>query len=205
MIYRKILIWFTNTKIYSDLLLKIIPYIRISSYYTPFRGNQYNEAYEIVRKGDIIVCRDDKKLTTILIGDEWTHAALFLGKKEEGADYECAEMTHHNYTKSDFFDLCKESSRIAIYRPINIDSDYVDKMVEMCKSFSHALYDVGFEIGVRALYCSELIYQSDYLRKIRFNLEDIRSLGREYISPTGLTKSPDLALFYDSGKTKPRY
>lgn len=205
MLYRKFLIWLTNTQIYSDFLLKVIPYIRFSLYYTPFRGNQYNAAYELIKKGDFIVCKDDKKLTTMLIGGDWSHAVMFLGKKEQGADYECAEFTHHNYTKSDFFDICKESSRIAIYRCDDFDVYYIDKVIEECKKYENVPYDVGFVLGIRALYCSELIFQSDFEHRAKFNLDDIKGLGQKYISPTGLTKASNVRLIYDSAETTPRY
>lgn len=205
MIYRKALVWFSNTNFYSNIILKFIPFIRFSFYYTPFRGNQYNIAYSLIRKGDFIVCKDSKKATAILIGGEWTHAVLFLGKKYDGAEYECAEMTHHNYTKSDFFDICKESSEIAIFRCDDFDNSYVDKLVEKCKTFVDCLYDVGFQLGIRALYCSELIYQSDYERRLKVNLEDLRSLGQKYISPSGLAKAENVTCIFRSKFVKPRY
>lgn len=205
MIYRKFLIWLTNAQIYSDFLFKVIPFVRFSLYYTPFRGNQYNKAYELIQKGDFIVCKDDKKLSTMIIGGDWSHAALFLGKKEEGADYECAEMTHMNYTKSDFFDLCKESSRLAIYRCNDFDENYIGKVVEECKKYEGVPYDIGFVLGIRALYCSELIFQSDFEHRAKFNLDDIKGLGQKYISPTGLTKAVNVRLIYDSAETTPRH
>lgn len=205
MMTRRLLIWFSNTNLYSNIILKFIPFIRFSLYYTPLRGNQYNEAYYILKAGDFIVCRDSKKLTAILIGGDWTHAVLCLGKKYEGAEFECAEMTHHDFTKSDFFDIAKESSDFAIYRCDDFDKEYVPKIVEKCKTFEVAKCDVGFELGVRALYCSELVYQSDFEHRAQFNLADLRSLGQKYISPTGLTKAPNVRCVYDSRNTKPRY
>lgn len=199
---KKLLVWFSNTKIYSEIVLKIIPFIRFSLYYTSLRGNVYKEAYKLIKKGDIIVAKDDKKLTALLIGGEWTHASLFMGKDN---DYEVAEMTHHHYTKSDFFDVAKESTAFAIFRCTDFDAEYIDKMIDKCKTFENAKYDVGFELGVKALYCSELIYQSDYERRLKVNLDDLHALGRKYISPTGLSKGLNLELVYDSRKTKNRY
>lgn len=174
-------------------------------YYTPFRGNKYNEAYSLIQAGDFIVCRDSVKATTLLIGGEWGHAALFMGKVTEGARYEVAEMTHHNFTKSDFFDVCKESSDIAIFRCVDFDHEYIREMLNKCKSFQDAKYDVGFELGVRALYCSELVYQADFERRLKVNLADIKGLGRQYISPVGLAKATNVVCVYDSRKTQNRY
>ena len=202
---KKILIWLTNTKAFSALLLKIIPYIRFSVYYTPFRGNKYNDAYKLIKRGDYIVMRDAAKATTLLIGGDWGHAGMFMGKVTEGARYEVAEMTHHNYTKSDFFDICKESSDIAIFRCKDFTPEYIDEMLNKCKSFEDAQYDVGFEMGVRALYCSELVYQADFERRLQVNLADLHALGRQYISPVGLSKALNVECIYDSRKYENRY
>lgn len=204
MFYRKFLIWLTNTQIYSDFLLKVIPYIRFSLYYTSLRGNQYNEAYNIIKAGDFIVCRDSKKLTTILIGGEWTHAALFLGKISDDEEYECAEMSHTSFTKSDFFDVAKESTDFAIFRCLDYDEVYIKEIVKKCKSFEGTPYDVGFDLGIKALYCSELVYQSDFEKRLKVNLDDIRGLGRKYISPSGLAKALNVECIYESKQTKPR-
>lgn len=203
--FKKLLIWFSNTKIYSDLVLKVVPFIRFSMYYTSLRGNVYNEAYALLQAGDYIVAKDDKKLTAVLIGGEWTHASLFMGKVTDGARYECAEMTHHNFTKSDFFDVCKESTEFAIFRCKDYDPEYIKEMLNKCKSFEQVPYDVGFELGVRALYCSELVYQADFEHRLKISLEDVHGLGRQYISPTGLSKAENVECIYDSRKATNRY
>ena len=86
-----------ETSLYSYLLMHVIPYIRFSLYYTSTRGWTYHQGYKLLREGDIILTQDKKKLTTLLIGGEFSHAALCVSK--DGI-FEVAEMTHTNYTRS---------------------------------------------------------------------------------------------------------
>ena len=74
-------------------------------------------------------------------------------------EFETSEMTHDDYTKSTFFDICKESDRVVIMRP-DLSQQEIDEAVFKCKSFQGAEYDASFDLGVKSLYCSELIYQS---------------------------------------------
>lgn len=191
---RKFLVLFMNTKFYEWLLIKIIPYIRFTTYYTSLRGRQYTLGFSLLQRGDIILTTDKRKLTTLLIGGEWTHASYCVDQP----DFEVAEMTHTNFTKSYFFDLCKEADRVMILRCRDFDPDYVDKMIARCLSFQNASYDVLFEFGVKSLYCSELVYEADFERRLEVDLSDIAGLGTQYISPTGLRNAKNVWVVFDS-------
>lgn len=188
-----------QTRLYRFLLLHIIPYIRLTTYYTTFRGWQYKRGYRLLQTGDIILTRDDKKLTSLLIPGDFSHAALCVDK---GGEWEVSEMTHTNYTKSTFFDICKESDRVVILRCWDFDFTYIGSMVAACMSFENAEYDIDFNLGIHALYCSELVYQSDYEHRLQVNLEDVESLGRPYISPMGLYKAKNCDIIWDSRNEK---
>lgn len=194
---KDILLIFMQSKFYHWLLKSVIPYIRFTLYYPKFKGINFYKAYEILQPGDFLVSKDAKKLTTILIGGEWTHAALCISKDKV---FEVAEMTHKDFTRSTFFDFCKESDEIAIYRINNVDQGYVQKMINKCMSMSDADYDEEFELGVKSLYCSELVYLSDAEGRIGASLDDLAGLGRPYISPTGLTEGKNVTCIFDSRK-----
>ena len=153
----------------------------------------------MLQTGDIILTRDDKKLTSMLIPGAFSHAALCIDK---GAEWEISEMTHTDYTKSTFFDICKESDRVVILRCWDFDYTYISGVVEACKNFQNAVYDIDFNLGIRALYCSELVYQSDYEHRLQVNLDDVESLGRQYISPMGLYKAKNCKVIWDSKNEK---
>lgn len=189
----KFLMWFMDTKIYNYILRNIIPYIRFSMYYTTFRGWKYHQGYKLLKPGDIILTQDKKKLTTLLIGGEYSHAALCVSK--DGV-FEVAEMTHTDYTKSCFFDICKEADKVAILRCKDWDTEYTQKVVDKCKTFEDATYDNSFAFGVKSLYCSELVYHSDFEKRLIVDLDDLAGLGRNYISPFGLFKAENVDIIW---------
>ena len=198
-IMRRVLVWLTNTKLYAWLLTSIIPYIRFSLYYPKIRGDKYSQGYRFLQRGSIILTRDNKKLTSLLIGGEFSHAAFCVGESDR--QYQIAEMTHTNYTKSWFFDLCKEADRVVILECIDFDPPYIEAMVARCKSFEDVKYDLQFKLDVKALYCSELIYECDFEGRLDLDLEDLRALGRKYISPDGLYHAKNAYVVWDSSWT----
>lgn len=179
---RRLILALMQTWIYRYLLLHVIPFIRFTTYYTSLRGWKYQRGYRLLQPGDILCTLDRKKLTTVLIPGEFSHAAVCVDK---GTEWEISEMTHTNYTKSTFFDICKESDRVVILRCRDFDPGYKENFIAAVKSFENSMYDVQFSLGVDALACSELPYQADYERRAAVRLDDIAGIGRPYISPTG--------------------
>lgn len=198
-IWRKFLIWLMSTKLYKKVLLKYIPYIRFTMYYTKMKGSTFHKMYKLLKPGHIVLTIDKKKLTTLLIPGEFSHAAFCVSKDME---WEMSEMTHNHYTKSTFADVCFQSDRVVILECKDFDQEYLKKVINKCKSFENAKYDTSFELGVEALYCSELIYESDFERRLLLNLEDLAGLGRPYISPTGLFGALNCIVIYDTNWEK---
>jgi len=196
-IYQRSMSWIMRTRPYKWMLYDVIPYIRFTTYYPDFPGSKFYEAYKKLKPGDIILTTDDKKLTTKLIGGEITHAALCVSKDQV---WEVSEMTHTDYTKSTFFDVVKQSTDIVILRCKDWDDKYVKAVINKCKTFSNAKYDTEFNFGIEALYCSELVFQSDFERRLKVDLDDLAGMGRQYISPTGLLHAKNCKTVYDSRK-----
>ena len=181
------------------MLIHVVPFIRFTTYYASIRGWKYQRGYSLLKPGDIILTTDKKKLTTLLIGGIFTHAALCVSKNSE---WEISEMTHTNYTKSCFYDLCKEADRVMILRCLDWDSEYTKKVIEKCRTFIDAKYDTAFDLGIQALYCSELVYQSDFERRLKASLDDLAGIGRPYISPTDIYEAKNVQVVWDSDKEK---
>jgi len=194
---KKIMMFLVHSKTWRCLLIKIVPFIRFSMYYTKLRGYQYSVGFSRLKPGHIILSVDKKKLTSLLVPGTFTHAALCVHKSNPLA-YQVAEMTHNNYTKSWFFDICKEADRVVILECTDFTYQYVLKVIKKCRSLSASQYDVSFDLGIKELYCSELIYQSDFERRLKVNLEDIHGLGTKYISPDGLYKAKNVKVIWDS-------
>lgn len=199
MIYRRLVMWLMSTKLWSASLRHVIPFIRFSCYYPGIRGTAFKAGYDVLFPGDIILTVDYKKLTTFLIPGTFAHAALCLQASDYyNEDPEIAEMTHTDYTQSDFFDLCKEADRVVILRCVDWPDAYFWAVIEKAKSFSKCKYDQQFTLGVEALYCSELIYQADFERRLKCDLSDFAGLGREYLSPDGILFAKNIKVIWDS-------
>ena len=195
-IYRRIILFVFSTALYRWVVLHIIPYIRLTCYYTSFRGWRYMRGYKLLELGNFILTNDKWKLTGFLIPGEWTHAALCVTRDSE---FEIAEMTHTNFTRSTFFDLCKEATRVSIWECPNWDSEYIHNvLIPTCLSFKNTKYDVKFEQGTKALACSEIVFESDKERRMGASDEDILGLGILYVSPTGLSKAANVRCKWDS-------
>jgi len=201
---RKILMRLTNTRLYRYLLKRVLPFIRLSTQLNPIRGHQYHDGYNRLRPGHIILTVDKAKLTSLLIPGTMSHAALCVNKKPGGP--EIAEMTHTDFTYSDFFDLCKEGSRVVIMECVAWDTKYIEELIDAAHSLKDSKYDMEFLLGVEALYCSELIYMADQvasfrlgeLPRLQVDLSDLVGLGQPYLSPDGLLFSKNCWCVWDS-------
>lgn len=184
-----------RTQIYAWFLKNVAPKLRLTLYYTSMKGWKYHRGYKLLQEGDIILTRDNLKLVTYIIGGEWAHAGYCVSKN---GDFECAEMTHKDFTKSTFADMCFEADRVAIVRCLDWDEDYIKKVTSNIKEQQNAKYDVEFSLDNEFLYCSELILLADEERRLDVDLEDLEQLGREYLSPTGLWNAKNVTVVWDS-------
>jgi len=191
----KIKLWLMKTRIYKWALRSVIPYIRFSTYYTSMRGIKYHQVYAAIKPGDIILTTDSKKLTTWLIGGDFSHAAVCVSKNRE---FEVAEMTHSDYTKSTVSDLCYEATRVVVLRCDDFTQTYTKKFIKRIKSFDGVPYDTSFKLGIEALSCAELAYEGDYERRLAVSLEDVIGVGQLYISPTGLANAKNCTVVIDT-------
>lgn len=187
--------WFMKTTVYYFLLKKVVPFVRFSLWYPKINGRQYHKLYSILEAGDIIVTVDKKKLTALLVPGEFSHAAMCVSKD---GSWELSEMTHTNYTKSCFFDLCKTSDRVVVLGVKNATEQEKIDAVKKCKGLEWARYDRFFLLGIETLYCSELCVVSWNNEKIKADLSDFANLGQPYISPTDLYEADGLYVKADS-------
>src|SRR6266498_2616908 len=95
-IKRRLILAFMQTSIYRYLLLRVIPFVRLTTYYTSLRGWKCQRGYGLLQPGDILCTVDRKKLTTLLIPGEFTHTAVCVAHAcgDKGCEWEVSEMTH---------------------------------------------------------------------------------------------------------------
>ena len=213
-----ILAWLYAQQWFHNFMIKVVPKLRLSTYYAEPTNKNYikwgalaRKGYKHLQPGDIILALDEKKLSNIIIGKATakyadgevpfvpSHAALCVAKK---SDFEIAEMTHHHYTKSTWEDVCYEATRVVIARCKDWDQSYVQKkVIPECLSFKDKKYDVIFDQGKKELICSELVYFADVERRLDVNLDPILGF-KPYISPVGLLKGKNVEIIWDSEQEK---
>ena len=192
---RRFLLYIIETKTYAYLLKHVIWRVRITTYYTNFPGWKYHWIYKRIQPGDIILATDAKKLTSMLIPGEWTHAAVCVSKNQR---FEVAEMVHTGFRKSTVSDICYEATKLVILRP-RFDDVYRRRFITNVLNLDGADYDIKFDLGVKGLYCSELIYQADTEHRLGISLDDLAGLGKPYVSPTGILNA-EVDVIADSRK-----
>jgi hypothetical protein len=171
---------------YSYLLRHVLPKVRFTTTHGGIGGRKFWKMYEQLQPGDIVLSKDSKKLTTMLIPGVWSHAAVCVSKNK---NFEIAEMVSTGYKQTTFMDFCAEATRVCIIRGKKFDKYYVRTFINNTLSYRGTPYDQKFKIGVGALSCSELVYMADSEKRLECSLEDIAGIGRPYISPTGIYHS----------------
>lgn len=209
---RKIAYAIVASEFYTNLLEKVIPYIRLTTYYPRFPRFKFQSLYDMVQVGDILLTNDYRKLTTLLIPGDWAHAAIVVGK---GIDkIEVVEMTHVGFHKTDIHKVCAESERVRIKR-VNDPRWDAEKFVENAWKHEGSKYNFAFlakekkdprnkngDKMHRSNYCSQLVTQADEDNILDVNWDDLAGLGVPYISPDGLDKGKNLDTIYDTGDVR---
>lgn len=208
------LVWLMRTKPYLWSMKHLIPFIRFTTYYAlpdnkAFQqwGALANRGYLQLRPGDLILAVDSQKLTSKIIGAATkevgghvpyfmpSHVALCVAK---GGDFEVAEMTHHDYTKSTWSDVCSQATRIVIGRIKDWDEVYVNNtIIPMALSFTNKKYDDAFVMGVDSLACSELPYFADLENRAKVDLSPVVG-DNPYITPVGWMLAKNVKVIWDS-------
>lgn len=175
----KFLLWLMGTRFYRFLLKYVIPQIQFFSATGP--SYSFKESMRrTMRAGDVVLTKSSFHLTNLLIGGRFSHAAIVVGPDK------IAEMTSNDFDVRSVDEFSKHCTKISLLRLHTNDQAYATQMAINAMSFSDRDYDYRFTLGVDALYCSELIYQSDTEKRLQCDLTDLVGMGTQYISPAGL-------------------
>jgi hypothetical protein len=207
---RKLAYAIVGSHFWSNILEKYIPYIRFTTYYPRFPRFKFQIFYSEVQVGDILLTVDYRKLTSILIPGDWSHAAIVVGKGK--GLIEVVEMTHKGFYETDLHKVCSESERVRIKRVVDPRWG-VDKFITNVWKHKGSKYNYAFlakeKLDPRnkngdkihpTNYCSQLVTQADEDNILDVNWDDLMGLGVPYISPDGLDKGKNLITVYDTGE-----
>lgn len=186
----KFLMWFMRSKPYRFILKYVVPPLEV--FKAP--GPSYLPKQDIrtrMQPGDILLSKARFRLTNLLIGGSFSHAAIVVGKDR------IAEMTANNFDIVDVNHFCSGATRVALLRIKDATPEYRNQMAMNALAFAGAEYDTDFELGVKALYCSELCYQADNEKKMQADLIDLVGMGRPYISPSGIYEALGLEVIVE--------
>lgn len=186
----KLLIWFMSTRFYRFLLKYVIPEITI--FHGPGPGYAVKENLRReMRAGDVLVSKSKFLLTNLLIGGDYSHAAIVISKNL------IAEMSSNGFDLRTVNDFCKKTTRISMLRFKDGSQDYGLKVAEKALSFSNSTYDFSFDLANDLFYCSELVYASDFEHRGGFDLTDLVGLGKPYLSPVGVYEGKGLNVIFE--------
>ena len=193
----RFLLWLTGTGFWRWLITGLLPRIRFSTSHGGISGRKFLKLSELLEPGDLILAYDNTLPTAFLVPGEFSHGALCISNDLQNP-WQVSEMTHEGYTKSAFYDVCRRSSRVAIYRCFDWDEAYVNEVIRAARELDGASYDAQFRFGVKQLYCFELLYQSDVEKRLKWLVGSLPGLGIPYVNSGSIIDAPNTYLVVDS-------
>lgn len=187
---------FMECGLYTWGMRWVVPRIRFTWRHAKLPGWKYWRGRSVLRSGDIILTYSRWQLTSMCIPGKLTHAALCVGD-DVGKDV--AEMVCTGYRVVDFWDVCR-ASRVVILRCKDWakDPEYTQEVIKQCKSFEGTPYDPRFGFGLKSLYCSELLWHSDFEKRVYVDTSDLMGLGRPHVSPQDYYEAKNVEIVWDS-------
>lgn len=204
-----------DSTLYYNLVKYTVPFLRLTPYYPKLKRLVFQKLYNKLQPGDILFQTDAKKVTAIAIRGDFTHVGICVAKGE--GIVEVVDMTHENFRQTDFFEFCKEATRVAIGRVRDPRWD-VETFIKNVWEEQDSVYNFTFRAKERIdprgtqppvykgkkiykfNYCSQLVTTADRDNIIDVNWEDLIGLGIPYVSPTGLSKAKNLQIIADTEK-----
>lgn len=157
----RLLLYFMRTRAYRFLLKYVLPSINVLIAPGPSYALR-KSLRQFLQPGDIILTKHKFALTNILIGGEYSHAAICvdmyltpqpefpeLGSTFSRRDYGLgiAEMTNRDFDVTPLEDLAhftKGCTRILVLRGRDLSGDYAWSLSVNAMAFEHAQYDFKF-------------------------------------------------------------
>lgn len=188
---------FMECGLYTWGMRWIVPRIRFTWHHAQLPSWKYLQGIKLLKEGDIILTYSRGQFTSMCIPGKLTHAALCVDSTH--ARFEIAEMVCSGYRKNSFKGVCR-ASRVVILRCKDWakDPEYTQQVIEQCKSFEGTPYDPRFGFGLKSLYCSELLWHSDFEKRVHVDTSDLMGLGRPHVSPQDYYDAPNMRVVWDS-------
>lgn len=178
--------------------------LRTTTHYEPALNTEILEHLRtVLRPGDVVMVRAERKMTTAILPGFWAHSALCIGSRD---DLELLGLGSHPHVQKHWDEIpadggrygqvleavsprvricpleqCLHADHVAVLRPNVSGADVREAIAE---AFGHVgkPYDFEFDFNVTSrIVCTELIYRSYHNRGgIQFRL--VKRLGRYTLS-----------------------
>lgn len=112
-------------------------------------GGYYHAILDLIRDGDIIVCRRRWTFSNLFIPGYWKHAAMYVGLRTT------VEALGSGVQRTSLGELLDRVDEIAIVRSRSVDAAEGQYAAAAIQSLVGARYDLEFAWGNDAFYCSE--------------------------------------------------
>jgi uncharacterized protein YycO len=131
----------------------------ISKCHAPFSikkltAKDYREIKALAKPGHVLISRVRGEFSNLFIPGTWSHAAFVLDENT------VMEATFHGVVKTDLIDFVLKKDYVALLEDKFCTPEQRAKAVVAAYSFEGLPYDKLFDQGVKALYCSELVYEA---------------------------------------------
>lgn len=188
----KVVAWLLQTRVMLFFLRYIIPNIKFI--HAPGPAWIVREQFRTkMQVGDILVSKSRFALTNLIIGGKFSHAAVVISSEPD----QIAEMTHKDFDVVGIKEFSENTTRIALLRFKQAPKWYAKQFAKNAMRFQDKRYDAKFTLGVEALYCSELLFQSDDEHRMGADTSDLVSLGTPYLSPDGVYQAKGLQVIFE--------
>jgi len=118
------------------------------------KGDEEREVLKKLQKGDILLTRFDRYVTSWFIPGYYTHVVLYIG------DQQVIHAITKGVVHEDILSVLR-CDHVCVLRPKNVSSEEIDVAVNYAKGLEGRQYDFIFDsVDDENLYCSELVRNS---------------------------------------------
>jgi uncharacterized protein YycO len=145
-------------------------------------------ARDIIRAanvGDVLLTTRRGSLTSRLIPGFWSHAAIVVDGDA------VVHATYPNVSRSSITELVLGATDVMIVRPVFADGEQRGTAIRWALMQLGHPYDLGFEHGVDAFYCSELVWLAYGAAVPEWSFDARKRLGVATVTPQDLADADD--------------
>lgn len=197
----KLILFLFETRLYNWFVKNILPHIylrkknnldanRIYLGIDKALSEYLNQSVKSAR-GIVIGSRDPSKLSGKLIPGDVDHVGIL----------DCGyviEAVAEGVVKTTLEEFISRSEGVILCYGYKWDKEYRNNIANIANTFIGIGYDRKFKFGTEALYCSELVFESDIEGRCSYDSSDLAGIGRDYISPIGIVEAVGMTRIYDS-------